>query len=92
MTLRNQSKMLAAAAAAAVVVAASATAAQAYTPILPVACTILKPIIKSAKKGRELTGEEITASTLMCWTGPIGYVISVRNGWIEPHPLLTSGK
>ncbi len=83
--LNNRFKILTAA--AAVAVAASVTGAHAYTPVLPVACTIFKPIIKSANEGRELTAEEITASTLMCWTGPVGYVIAVKKGWIEPNPL-----
>jgi hypothetical protein len=96
MTMRNRLLMLAAAGA----FAASTAGAQAgpapaasgggpdLFPLLPAACTVLKPIFKSAKYKRQLTGEELMGSTLTCWLGPLGYVIAVKKGWIEPNPYL----
>lgn len=57
-------------------------------PLLPAACTVLKPIFKRAKYERQLSGEELMGSTLTCWLGPLGYVIAVKKGWIEPNPYL----
>jgi hypothetical protein len=95
MTQKNRSGILAAA--AAVALAASATVAHAgpapatsgvdLFPLLPAACTVINPMIKSAKYDRKLTGGELVGSTLTCWLGPLGYVISVKKGWIEPNPL-----
>jgi hypothetical protein len=95
MTMRNRILMLAAAGAfAASTAGAHAGPAPAESggtglfPLLPAACTLLKPIFKSAKYERQLTGEELMGSTLTCWLGPLGYVIAVKKGWIEPNPLL----
>ena len=61
-------------------------------PLLPIACTFVLPMLQSAKLRRALTGPEISATTLVCFTGPLGYYIATENGWIGPdffHPAVT---
>ncbi|MHA1555138.1 MAG: hypothetical protein ACTSU0_12115 [Alphaproteobacteria bacterium] len=61
-----------------------ATTAIGGWPLLPIACAFVLPLLQSAKLQRELTGPEISASTLICLTGPLGYYIATENGWIGP--------
>ncbi len=53
-------------------------------PLIPIACSIVLPLLSSAAMQRELEGNEALATTLICFTGPLGYAISTANGWIGP--------
>ena len=53
--------------------------------MIPIACVFVLPLLMSISLQRELTGEELTATTLMCFTGPLGYFIATENGWIGPE-------
>jgi hypothetical protein len=70
---------------ACVVTTAPANAGPAIWPMLPIVCSVLAPMFVSAMDGgRELKEKEIWATTLTCFTGPIGYAIAVKKGWIGP--------
>jgi len=57
------------------------------TPIvlIPIACSFILPLLMSISLQRELSGEEVTSTTLICFTGPLGYYIATENGWIGPE-------
>lgn len=40
--------------------------------------------VSAADGGRELEEKELWATTLTCFTGPIGYAIAIKKGWIGP--------
>lgn len=66
---------------------APANAGPALYPILPIVCSVLAPAFVSAMDGgRELTQKELMATTLTCFTGPIGFAIALKKGWIKPCP------
>ncbi|MHA1554131.1 MAG: hypothetical protein ACTSU0_06935 [Alphaproteobacteria bacterium] len=52
--------------------------------LVPIACVFILPLLISISLQRALTGEELTSTTLMCFTGPLGYYIATENGWIGP--------
>ena len=53
-------------------------------PLIPIACAFVLPLLMSVSLQRQLSGEELTSTTLMCFTGPLGYYIATENGWIGP--------
>ena len=53
--------------------------------MIPIACVFVLPLLMSISLQRELTGEELTSTTLMCFTGTLGYFIATENGWIGPE-------
>ncbi len=53
-------------------------------PLIPIACSIVLPLLRSVALQRELQGNEALATTLICFSGPFGYAISTANGWIGP--------
>lgn len=64
---------------------APANVGPALYPLLPVVCSIVAPAFVSAVDGgRKLEDKEVWATTLTCFTGPIGYAIALEKGWIQP--------